>query len=158
MKVENTDKKTFQLKEKNNLLGQLIYKSLLSESAKINIANSTNYEIKPVGLSNITVTKNNNEVANLKMNAKFNIVITFQDGKKFYVKNKNALSNKYIIENEEKEKLIQLDLKSNSGISDFNYDISFGEKNQDILFVLIGVYAVNYHMSTSTSIIIGGAI
>ena len=149
MKVECTDNKTFRLTDNEELLGQLAYKNLFSYNAEITLTNSDHYEIKPVGFfgTSITVTKNETEIANLKMNWKGQIVLTFQDGQEFVFKAKGVFHNKYVIENKEEEKLIQFDPKFNWSKFNYNYDISYDKKPQDILFVLLGVYASNYYIA-----------
>lgn len=159
MEVKCTDKKTFQLTEKGQQLGRLTYKNLFSYNAKITLTNSDSYEIKPVGFfgTSITVIKNKTEVANLKMNWKGQIVITFQDGQEFVFKAKGAFHNKYVIENKEEERLIQFDPKFNWGKFNYNYDISYDKKPQDELFILLGVYTSNYYIAVMSGAIAGTA-
>ena len=149
MKVECTDNKTFQLIDNGRLLGQLTYKNLFSYNAEITLTNSDCYEIKPVGFfgTSIIVTKNETEIANLQMNWKGQIVVTFQDGQEFVFKAKVGFHNKYVIENKAEEKLIQFDPKFNWGKFNYNYDISYDKKPEDILFVLLGIYASNYYIA-----------
>jgi len=65
MKVECSDQKTFQLRENEKLLGQLIYRKLLSYDAEITLTNSDSFEIKTSGISgsSISVLKNKIETA-----------------------------------------------------------------------------------------------
>ena len=81
------------------------------------------------------------------MNWKGQIVITFQDGQEFVFKAKDVFHNKYVIENKEEEELIRFDPKFNWGKFNYNYEISYDKKPQDILFVLLGVYAANYYIA-----------
>jgi hypothetical protein len=147
--VECTDNKTFRLTDNEELLGQLVYKSLFSYNAEIILANSDPYEIKPVGFfgTSIIVTKSETEIANLKMNWKAQIVLTFRDGQEFVFKAKGAFHNTYVIEDKEEEKLIQFEPKFKWSKFNYNYDISYDKKPQDILFVLLGVYASNYYIA-----------
>ena len=149
MKVECTDNKTFRLTDNENLLGELAYKNLFSYKAEITLANSDHYDIKSVGFfgTNIAVTKNETEIADLKMNWKGQIVMTFQDGQEFVFKAKGVFHNKYVIENKEEEELIRFEPKFNWGKFNYNYEISYDKKPQDILFVLLGVYAANYYIA-----------
>ena len=146
MKVECSDQKTFQLKDNEKLLGQLIYKNLLSYNAEIILTNSDSFEIKTSGISgtSITVSKNEIEIANLKLSWKGNIVMTFQDGKEYVFKCKGTFHRYYIIENTNEEKLIQFKPIFNLGKFRYNFEISYDEKPEDILLVLLGVYASNY--------------
>ncbi|MGK2865018.1 MAG: hypothetical protein ACSLE0_24020 [Chitinophagaceae bacterium] len=152
MEAKSTDKKTFQLIENGQQLGELIYENLFFLHAEIKLTNSEVYEIKPVGLfqTSITVTKNGNEIANLKMNWSGHIVFTFQDGQVYVLKAKSMFHPKYIVENSDKEKIIQFDPKFNWNKFHYNYDITYNEKPQDILFVLLGVYASNYFITIMT--------
>ena len=149
MKVECTDNKTFRLTDNENLLGELAYKNLLSYKAEITLTNSDHYDIKSVGFfgTSITVTKNETEIADLKMNWKGQIVMTFQDGQEFVFKAKGVFHNKYVIANKEEEELIRFEPKFNWGKFNYNYEISYDKKPQDILFVLLGVYAANYYIA-----------
>jgi hypothetical protein len=155
MKVECTDKKTFQLIDNGQLLGQLTYKNLFSYKAEITLANSEYYEIKSVGFfgTSIIITKNETEIANLQMNWKGQIVMTFQDGRVFVFKAKGGFHNRYVIENKAEEKLIQFDPKFNWGKFNYNYDISYDKKPEDILFVLLGIYASNYYIAAMSGAI-----
>ena len=159
MEAKSTDKKTFQLSENGQLLGELIYESLFSHKAEIKLTNSDLYEVKPVGVfsTSITVTKNGREIANLKMNWRGQIVFSFQDGQEFVFKAKGTFHNKYIIENKDEEKLIQFDPKFNWSKFDYNYDITYDKKLQDILFVLLGVYASNYFIASMSGAFSGMA-
>jgi hypothetical protein len=149
MNVECTDNKTFRLTDNENLLGELAYKNLFSYKAEITLTNSDRYDIKSVGFfgTSIAVTKNETEIANLKMNWKGQIVMTFQDEQEFVFKAKGVFHNKYVIENKEEEELIRFDPTFNWGKFNYNYEISYDKRPQDILFVLLGVYAANYYIA-----------
>ena len=150
MEAKSTNRKTFQLTENGQPLGELIYKSLLSLKAEIQLPNSEFYEIEHVGIfdSSIKVTKNGIEVAKLAMNWRGQIIFNFHDGQEFVLKVKGLLGNKFIIENKNEENLIQLEPQLNWRKFNYNYDITLGNKPQDILLVLIGVYASNYFMAS----------
>ena len=142
------------------LLGELIYESLFSLKVEIRLTNSELYEIKPVGIfgTSITVTKNGIEIANLKMNWRGQIVFSFQDGQEFVLKAKGMFfHNKYIIENKDEEKLLQFDPKFNWSKFDYNYDITYDKKPQNILLVLLGVYASNYFIASMSGAFSGMA-
>src|SRR5690606_28351276 len=128
------------------LLGELIYENIFFSKAEIILVNSEIYQIKSVGIfrTNTIVTKNGVEIAKLKMNWRGQILITFQDEKEFVLKGKGMFHNKYVIENKDQEKLIQLNPKFNWKKFRYNYTISFDKKAEDILLILLGVYASNY--------------
>ena len=150
MESKSTDRKTFQLIDNGQTLGELIYENLFFLKAEIKLANADLYQVKPVGIfgTSITVTKDGTEIANLKMNWRGQIVFTFQDGKEFVLKAKGMFHNKFVIENKDEEKLIQFDPKFNWSKFNFNYDIAYDQKPQDILLVLLGVYASNYYIAS----------
>ena len=131
-------------------MGELIYENIFSYKAEIKLTNPELYQIKPIGIfgTNIVVTKNGAEIANLKMNWRGQIVFSFQDGQEFVFKAKGGFHNKYIVENKDEEKLIQFDPKFNWSKFNYNYDITYDKKPQDILFVLLGVYASNYFIAS----------
>lgn len=150
MEAKPINTKTFLLTENGQPLGELVYKSLLSLKAEIKLPNSEFYKIEHVGIfdTSINVTKNEVEIAKLEMNWRGQIVFNFYDGQEFVLKVNGLLGNKFIIENKNEEKLIQLDPQLNWRKFNYNYDITFDNKPQNVLLVLIGVYAANYFMAS----------
>ncbi len=146
MEAKSIDKKTFQLIENKQLLGELIYQNLFYSKAEIKLPNSQIYQIKAIGIfrTSTTVTKNGAEIATLKMNWRGQMVIAFQDGQEYVLKRKGMFYNKYIIENKDKEKLITFDPKFNWKKFRYNYTITYNKKPDDILLILLGVYASNH--------------
>lgn len=157
MEAKSIDKKTFQLTQNGELLGELIYENIFFSKAEIRLANAEVYQIKPVGIfrTNTIVTKNGIEIANLKMNWRGQIVIAFQDGQEFVLKGKGIFYDKYIIENKNQKKLIQLEPKFNWKKFRYNYIITFDKKPEDILLILLGVYASNYIISSLSGVASG---
>lgn len=149
MEAKSTDKKTFQLTDNGQQLGELTYESIFSHKAEIKLTNSDVYDLNTVGIfgTSITVTKNGKEFANLKMNWRGQIVLVFQNGQEFVFKAKGSFLNKLIIENKDGENLIQFDPKFNWSKFNYNYDISFEKKPEDILFILLGIYASHYFIA-----------
>jgi hypothetical protein len=155
MKIECTDNKTFRLIDNEQLLGELVYKNLSSYKAEITLTEADHYDINSVGFfgTSIEVTQNETEIANLKMNWKGQIVITFRDEQEYVFKAKGVFHNKYVVKNKEEEELIQFDPKFNWGKFNYNYEISYDKKPQNILFVLLGVYASNYYIAAVAGLI-----
>lgn len=91
------------------------------------------------------------------MNWRGHIVFTFQDEQEFILKAKGTFFNKYIIENKDGEKLIQFDPAFNWSKFDYNYSITYDKKPQDILFVLLGIYASNYFIASMSGAMAGMA-
>jgi hypothetical protein len=153
MEARSTDKKTFQLTENGQLLGELIYENLFFFKAVIKLSNSEFYKIEPAGFfgTSLTVKKNEDEIAKLVMNWRGQIVISYIDGREFVLKLHSFFSGKYIIENQNQENLIQLEAKFNWREFQYNYDISYNitndGKSKDTLLLLLGVYAANYFIA-----------
>ena len=149
MKVNSTNSKNFQLIKNEKLLGELSYKNILFLKANIKLSNDDNYEIKPVGFwgTKICVTKNGAEIAVLKMNWNGNISIAFHDGEEFVVKAKGWFDNTFFMEDKAEKKIMQLEAKFSWRKFYYSYDISYEEKSQDALLILLGVYAANYYLS-----------
>ncbi|MER0439945.1 hypothetical protein [Emticicia sp. W12TSBA100-4] len=150
MEAKSTNRKTFQLTENGQLLGELIYESIVSLKAEIKLPNSDIYGIEHIGIfdTSINVTKNGAEIAKLAMNWRGQIEFNFHDGQEFILKAKGFLGNKFVLENKNEEKLIQFDPQLNWNKLNYNYDITFDNKPQTILLVLLGVYAANYFMAS----------
>lgn len=159
MEAKSTDKKTFQLTDNGQQLGELIYESLFSHKAEIKLTNSDSYNIKSVGIfgTSINVTKNGTEIANLKMNWHGQIVIAFQVEKEYVFKAKGVFLNKYIVADKDNQMLILLDPQFNWSKFNYNYNISYDKKPQDILLVLLSVYAANYFIASMSGVIAGTA-
>ncbi|MEZ0611600.1 hypothetical protein ACAW74_24020 [Fibrella sp. WM1] len=155
MKATSTDRKTVQVTENGELIGQLIYDNLFSLAVNIRMANSEVYTVKPVGFfgTTITVTKAGVDVATLKMNWHGQIIFAFQDGEEFALKAKGLFYNKFVIENKDEEQVLQLDPKFNWSKFDYSYDIAYEGKPQNRLLVMLGVYASNYLIATMSGMV-----
>ncbi|MCX2679010.1 hypothetical protein OOZ15_03570 [Galbibacter sp. EGI 63066] len=155
MKIECTDKKTFQLITEGQTKGKLIYKKLFSINAEIELPESELYEIKSSGFfdTDIIVSKNELKIALLKLNLKGQIVLSFTNGNEYIVTTKGVgvFRNRYVVENREKEELIQFDPHFNWSKLEYNYDVTFNKRESDLLLVMIGVFAANYHMAVIMS-------
>lgn len=150
MEANSTDQKTFQLVDNGKQLGEIIYKSIFSFSAEIKLATSDVYEIKSVGFfgTSIAVTRGGADIATLNMNWRGQIVIAFQSGQEFVLKAIGTFYNKFVIEDKDEKKIVLFDPTFNWSKWHYNYTITYDEKPQDILLVLLGVYASNYFIAT----------
>ncbi len=159
MEIQSTDRKTYQLMEDGYQLGELIYENLFFLTADIKLANSELYEVKPAGFfgTSIVVTKDGAEIANLKMNWRGHVEYTFQDGQEFVLKPTSMFSYKFTFGKKDEEKLIQFDSKFKWSNFHYTYDITYDKKPQDILFVLLGIYAANYYLATMSGATAGMA-
>lgn len=153
MNAHAIDRKTFQLTDNNHVLGELKYENLFFLHAEIRLPGSEVFVVSPVGFfqSSINVTQSRKNIANLVMNWRGEIVISFRDSREYVLKLNQFFFGKYIIENSNKEKIIQLDPAFNWRNFHYNYDISYNitdDKNaKDILLLLLGVYAANYFVA-----------
>jgi hypothetical protein len=148
MKIQCTDTKTFELIDGSEKLGQINYDSLFSYKAHIIIGNDE-YNITPIGFFSTTnsVTKNGNEVANMQMNWKGHIILSFANGQEFILKPTGTFLNKYVIEDKGQQKIMLLDPDFNWSKFSYNYNISYDHKPQDVLLVLLATYSANYYLS-----------
>jgi hypothetical protein len=148
MKVKCNNTKTFELTESSERLGILRYDSLFSYKATAIVSND-DYEIIPKGIfsTHMSVEKSGREVASMKMNWKGNITISFQDGHEFILKATGTFLNKYVLEDKDQQKLMLLDPDFNWAKLSYNYSITYDNKPQDILLVLLATYCANYYMS-----------
>lgn len=129
-------------------LGELVYKNILFLTAEIRLLHSERYTLEPNGFfgTSITVTKNRTNVATLAMNWRGQIVLSFDDGRTYVFKAKGMFRSTFFIENEDEEKLIQLNPQFNWKKFIYHYDISCDQQPQDHLLVMLGVYAANYYL------------
>ncbi len=153
MKAYSNDNKTFQLTDNNQFVGELIYESLFFLKAEIKLANNDVFSIKPDGFfqTSITVLKNEVGIAKLVMNWRGEIVISYQDEHEYVLKLNQFFHGKYIIENKNGEKIIQLDPKFNWRAFQYIYEIEYSitdeNPSKDPLLLLLGVYAANYFIA-----------
>ena len=153
MKIQCIDRKTFELTDSSKKLGHIIYDSLFSSKANAIVGNDT-YKITPIGIFNttISVTKNDKEVASLKKkNWKGHIIISFQKGQEFILKATGTFLTKYVLEDQDQQKVMLLNPDFNWAKFSFNYSISYAKKPQDILLVLLATYAANYCIAAMSS-------
>jgi len=156
MEAKAINKKTYMLTDEGQQLGELHYKSLFSYNAEIKLTNAETYEIKSVGFfkGSLSVRKNGSEIAKIKSNWKGQIVFTFPDGQDYIFKAKGVFSNKYTFEKKDGENLILIIPKFDWRKFNYRYNISFEHSHQDILHVLLCVFASNYMNTYMSSIIL----
>jgi hypothetical protein len=153
MKAHSIDRKTFELTDNNEVLGELIYDNSFFQNAQIRLKDTDLFKIRPAGFfqTSISVTQNGNEIANLVMNWRGEIVISYPDDREYVLKLNKFFFGKYFIENSNKEVIIQLDPRFNWREFHYNYDISYNlteaQNSKDPLLLLLGVYAANYFVA-----------
>jgi hypothetical protein len=152
MQILSTDKRTFELTDGSDKLGHLTYENLFSFKANA-IVGSDKYEITPTGIfsSSISVTKNGIEVANLNMNWKGHITILFPHGQEFILKATGIFMDDYALEDKDRQILMFLDPDFNWSKFVYNYSISYANKPQDLLLVLLATYAANYCITAASA-------
>lgn len=153
MEIQCTNNKTFELTDHSEKLGHLSYDGLFSSKANAIVGND-NYKITPIGIfsSTISVTKDEKEVASLKMNWKGHIIISFQTGQEFILKATGVFRNKYVLEDKDQQKLMLLNPDFNWARFNYNYSISYDNKPQEILLVLMATYAANYYIAAMSAV------
>ena len=87
----------------------------------------------------------------MKMNWKGNIIISFQNGQEFILRATGTFLNKYVLEDKDQQKLMLLNPDFNWAKFSYNYSISYDNKRQDILLVLLATYSANYCIAAMTS-------
>lgn len=155
MEAKTINKRTYQLTENGHLLGELKYKNLVFLKAEVSLPHGALYEIKPRGLlgTNISVTKNGADIANLKMTWSGKIEIHFHDGQEFVVKPRGAICNKYFIESKNGESFVKLGSNFNWSKFVYNYEIEHSKKPYDVLLILLSLYAANYYVNSMSGAI-----
>ncbi|HMF73183.1 MAG TPA: hypothetical protein VK616_17005 [Flavitalea sp.] len=154
MNIQCTDKKTIELTDSSEKLGHIAYDGLFSFKANAIVGND-NYKITPIGIfcTAISVTKNGAEVASMQMNWKGHIIISFQNGQEYILKATGTFLNKYVLEDKDQQKLMLLNPDVNWGKLGYNYSISYDNKPQDILLVLLATYSANYCIAAMSSLL-----
>lgn len=149
MEAKSTDRKSFQITENGQVLGELLYPNLFFLKAEIKLSNSETYQITTEGIfgTSISVTKGGIELANLKLNWSGQVVLTFMGGVEYVLKAKGTFRSKFILENKNKEIVLQFDPQFDWSGFRYNYEISYEKKPEDMLLVLLGVYASNYFIA-----------
>jgi len=152
MEIKCTNNKTFELTDNSEKLGSLAYDSLFSFKANAIVGND-NFKITPKGIFSTTISVSNNgtEVASMQMNWKGNIIISFQTGQEFILKATGTFLNKYVLEDKDGQRLMLLNPDFNWAKFSYNYSISYDNKPQDILLVLLATYAANYYIAAMSS-------
>ncbi len=154
MNVHSKDRKTFQLVDNEQLLGELIYETPFYLKAEIKMPNTETYELAPVGFfgTSVAVTKDGNKVASLSMSWNGKIIITFQDDKEYALKLNGLFQSKMILENKNQEKVIQFEPKFSWRdfycSYDITYDITNDNEPKNNLLLLLGIYSANYFIAT----------
>ena len=153
MNINSTDSKTFELTDNEKKLGYITYQGLFSFEANAVVGNET-YRITPIGFfsTTISVSQDDIEVANLQMNWKGHIIISFQTGEEFILKTTGTFLNKYVLEDKDQQKLLLLNPDFNWSKFSYSYSISYDSKPQNLLLVLLATYAANYYIAAMSAI------
>ena len=150
MRIQCTDKKTFELTDSSEKLGYITYDGFFSFKANAHAGND-NYEITPVGIfdTTISVTKYGMEVAHIKISWKGHIIISFQSGQEFRLRAAGTFLNKYLLEDQDQQQVLLLDPDFDWSKFSYNYDISYNNKPEDVLLVLLATYSANYYAASA---------
>src|SRR5690606_4660779 len=140
--------------ENEQQFGEIIYDNLFFLKADINVVNTEKYKVEPIGFlgTRISVTQNETPIASLSLSWNGKIIITFQDGQEFSLKLDDIFSNKYILENKNNEKLLQIeskfDWKEFHYINDISYSLEYIINPRNILLLLLSIYSTNFFIAT----------
>jgi hypothetical protein len=165
MRIECKDRNIFELTDGSETTGHLAYKSLFSLYATARVGNDT-YNIKSTGIFNptISITKNDVEIAGMKMNDNFQIVILFSDGKEYILKATGKFLDQYVLEDSGHQKLFLLSPEFDWAKFNYQYDVSYHamlhhhvthnlhNNTHGTLLLLLATYAANYCMIVLSSI------
>lgn len=153
MHAHSEDRKTFQLADNDRLTGELIYEHLFDLKAQIKLPDTEVYHLTPEGFfgTSIVITQAGNKVGSLAMNWKGEIIITFQNGREYALKLNGLFHNKYVLENNKQESVLQIVPKFNWRQFHYNfhigYDITNDKESKDYLLLLLAVYSANFFIS-----------
>lgn len=151
MKIQCTDRKTFELKDESEKLGQISYEGLFTFKAQA-LVGDDHYEITPIGFfsTTIAVTHRGREIATMAMSWKGYIVISFRNGEEYRLKATGPFLNKYVLEDKHHQKLMLLDPDFEWAKFSYKFSISYEDKPEDILLVLLATYAAIFFMAGSS--------
>jgi hypothetical protein len=154
MKLHCTNRKTFELSDNSEKLGQLHYDGFFTFRCQASVGNE-NYDIKPTGVfgTSMSVTRDGKEVANLKMNWKGNIIISLQNGEELVLKATGIFMNNYVLEDKDQQKILLLKPDFDWTKFSYQYDISYDQRPKDLLLVLLAVYSANYFIAAMSAAI-----
>jgi hypothetical protein len=152
MKLLCTNRKTFELSDNNEKLGQLHYDGFFTFRCHASVGNET-YDIKPTGVfgTSMSVTREGKEVANLKMNWKGNIIISLQHGEELVLKPTGMFMNHYVLEDKDQQKILLLRPDFDWAKFSYHYDISYDQRPKDVLLVLLAAYSANYFIAAMSA-------
>lgn len=155
MEAKSTDRKVFTVTNQGHTIGQIRYENYVYIRAEVFLSEFEKYEIKPKGAfgTSLSVVENNNEIAQLTMTWNGKILISFSNRNEYIIKLNNFFSNQFFVENKQGEKLILIKSKFNWETFQYRYDIESNIDHQFVnsenkLLLMLGVYAVNYFIST----------
>jgi hypothetical protein len=149
MKIHCTNTRTFELVDGAETVGHIHYDSLFSYKANAGVG-SEQYTITPKGVFStcVSVARNGTEVATMQMNWKGQIILSFEKGQEYVLKPTGTFLSKFVMEDQEQQKIMLLDPDFNWSKFSYNYTISYDTKPHDILLVLLATYSANYYMSS----------
>ena len=149
MEAKAANNKTYHLTHNDQWLGELAYANLFYLKAEIRLVNTEVYEIKPKGFlgTSIKVWKQGIEIADIHMTWRGHVAFAFNNGREYALKTTGMLNNKYSIENEFGETLLQLEPEFKWNKFNYNYKVPFTKNPHDILLVMLGIYGANYFVN-----------
>ncbi len=153
MEIKCTDNKTFALTDGSQELGHMSYDCLFTHRAVATIGDE-HFEIDTVGIfsSTISVTQQGKEVASLQMGWKGEIIISLERGGEFVLKPSGFFKSSYILADADQQQVLVLVPDFNWKKFHYNYIVSYDNKPEDILLVLLAAYSVNYYVAAMSGV------
>jgi hypothetical protein len=148
MKIQCTDRKTFVLIDESKKLGQLFYEGVFTFKAQAMIGDD-HYEFTPVGFfsTTIDVTARGKKIATMAMSWKGHIIISLEDGREYRLMATGPFLNKYVLEDQNHQKLMLFDPDLQWAKFSYSFSISYEEKPDEIFLVLLATYAAIFFMA-----------
>jgi hypothetical protein len=148
MKVQCTDKKTCELLDEGKRLGRIIYEGFFSFKAEL-FVDQERYVVTPKGFFNTTMSVDfrGREIATMTMSWKGYVVFSLQDGREYRLKPTGPFYNKFVLEDRDERKLLSLDPDFQWSKFNYNFNVLYEEAPEDLLLVLMAVYAAIFFMS-----------
>jgi len=152
MKLICTNRKTFDLSDNGEKLGQLNYDGFFTFRCQAAVGNDQ-YEIRPKGVfgTSMQVSRDGKEVASLQMNWKGNIIVSYQNGEEFVLKATGIFMNSYVLEDKNQQKILLLKPDFDWAKFSYHYDISHDQRPKDLLLVLLAAYSANYFIAAMSA-------
>ena len=158
--VKSLDKKHFELKQADALIGRLEYESWFSFKAEITLADEHRYAVLPKGFWGTTIEIKDHEevVLDFKMNWKGQILIRtlFGGTEDFYIlKHKDLFKNSFVLLHGEETEVLSIEPNFKWSKLTVDYQLvasdAFAQLNHRELLLLTALHCANYYLTLVTA-------